>query len=111
VNVVREDPVRRGLLFLRHEQAVYVSFADGDGWQPLRLKCPRPPSRDLIVKGDDLAVATHGRGFWILDDSNRCASDRRDRRGASAPLHAAGALRIRWNTNTDTPLRRRSRWR
>src|SRR5882762_3212757 len=68
VNVVREDPIRRGLLFCGTEQAVYVSFDDGESWQSLRLNMPATSIRDLIVKGDDLAVATHGRGFWILDD-------------------------------------------
>ena len=48
--------------------AVYVSFDDGDNWQSLRLNLPATSVRDLIVKDDDLAIATHGRGFWILDN-------------------------------------------
>jgi photosystem II stability/assembly factor-like uncharacterized protein len=68
VNVVREDPRTRGLLFAGTEREVYVSFNDGDDWQPLSLNLPRTSVRDLIVHGDDLAIATHGRGFWILDD-------------------------------------------
>src|SRR4051794_476417 len=68
VNVVREDPRTRGLLFAGTERDVYVSFNDGDDWQPLSLNLPRTSVRDLIVHGDDLAIATHGRGFWILDD-------------------------------------------
>ncbi len=68
VNVVREDPKRKGLLFAGTEREVYVSFDDGDHWQSLRLNMPATSIRDLIVKDDDLAVATHGRGFWILDD-------------------------------------------
>ena len=67
-NAVREDPKKRGLLYASTEKGVYVSFDDGDRWQSLRLNLPASSVRDLIVKDDDIAVATHGRGFWILDD-------------------------------------------
>ena len=105
VNVVREDPVRRGLLFCGTEQAVYVSFNDGEDWQPLRLNMPATSIRDLIVKGDDLAVATHGRGFWILDDIQPLREVTDGVVAEDAHLFTPqAALRIRWNTNTDTPL-------
>jgi photosystem II stability/assembly factor-like uncharacterized protein len=105
VNVVREDPVRRGLLFCGTEQAVYVSFDDGGSWQPLRLNMPATSVRDLIVKGDDLAVATHGRGFWILDDIQPLREVTDAVVQEDAHLFAPQtALRIRWNNNTDTPL-------
>jgi len=68
VHAVREDPARRGLLYAGTEAGVYVSFDDGGHWQPLRLNLPVVPVHDLLVKGDDLVVATHGRSFWILDD-------------------------------------------
>ena len=68
MNVVREDPERKGLLFAGTERAVYVSFDDGDHWQSLRLNMAASSVRDLIIKGDDLCVGTHGRGFWILDN-------------------------------------------
>ncbi len=68
INVVREDPKRRGLLFAGSEQAVYVSFDDGDHWQSLRNNMPATSIRDLVIKDDDLVVGTHGRSFWILDD-------------------------------------------
>ena len=68
VHAVREDPVRRGLLFAAAELGVFVSFDDGAHWQPLKLDMPSVPIHDLLVKGDDLVVATHGRSFWILDD-------------------------------------------
>jgi photosystem II stability/assembly factor-like uncharacterized protein len=105
VNVVREDPVRRGLLFCGTEQAVYVSFDDGGSWQPLRLNMPATSVRDLIVKGDDLAVATHGRGFWILDDIQplREVTDALVQEEAHL-FQPQAALRVRWNANTDTPL-------
>ena len=68
VNVVREDPKRKGLLFAGTERQVYVSFDDGDHWQSLRLNMPATSIRDLVIKDDDLVVGTHGRSFWILDD-------------------------------------------
>jgi photosystem II stability/assembly factor-like uncharacterized protein len=68
VNAVREDPARKGLLYAATEMGVYVSFDDGDHWQSLQLNLPVTSVRDLVVHGDDLVIATHGRGFWILDD-------------------------------------------
>jgi photosystem II stability/assembly factor-like uncharacterized protein len=105
VNVVREDPRRRGLLFAGTEREIYVSFDDGDHWQSLRLNMPATSMRDLIIKDDDLVVATHGRGFWILDD----ITPLRQMTAASlaAPVvlfKPQTAVRVRWNQNTDTPL-------
>ncbi|UAK23221.1 WD40/YVTN/BNR-like repeat-containing protein [Sphingomonas nostoxanthinifaciens] len=68
VHVVRADPVRDGLLYAGTENGIFVSFDDGGHWQPLQLNLPRTPVHDLVVHADDLAVATHGRSFWILDD-------------------------------------------
>ena len=68
VHAVREDPKKRGLLYAGTETGMYVSFDDGARWQPLQLNLPTTPIADLVVKGDDLVVATHGRSFWILDD-------------------------------------------
>jgi photosystem II stability/assembly factor-like uncharacterized protein len=68
VRSVREDPVRRGLLFASTERGVYVSFNDGGLWQSLRRNLPIVPVHDLAIKGGDLIAATHGRSFWILDD-------------------------------------------
>jgi photosystem II stability/assembly factor-like uncharacterized protein len=68
VHAVREDPIREGLLFAGTERGVYVSFDDGAEWQSLQLNLPVSPIHDLVVHGDDLVVATHGRSFWILDD-------------------------------------------
>jgi hypothetical protein len=67
VNAVREDPKVKGLLYAATELRVYVSFDDGGHWQPLQLNMPAVSVRDLIVHGDDLDIATHGRGFWVLD--------------------------------------------
>jgi photosystem II stability/assembly factor-like uncharacterized protein len=66
--VVREDPNRRGLLYCGTERGILVSFDDGGSWQRLESNLPIVPIWDLVIKGTDLVVATHGRAFWILDD-------------------------------------------
>jgi photosystem II stability/assembly factor-like uncharacterized protein len=68
VHAVREDPAKRGLLYAATETGVFVSFDDGAHWQSLQLDLPQSPVHDLVVKDNDLVVATHGRSFWILDD-------------------------------------------
>src|ERR1019366_324393 len=68
VHAVREDTVRKGLLFAGTEKGVYASFDDGANWQKLQLNLPITPIHDLVVHANDLAVATHGRAFWVLDD-------------------------------------------
>src|ERR1700741_1754804 len=104
-NVVREDPVREGLLFAGTETSVYVSFNDGDSWQPLQLNLPHTSMRDLTIHGDDLIVGTHGRSFWILDDIAPLRQLSEEVAKASAYLFAPQeALRVRWNKNPDTPL-------
>jgi photosystem II stability/assembly factor-like uncharacterized protein len=66
--VIREDPMRRGLLYAGTETGLYISFDDGVSWQRFRSNLPVVPIYDLAIKNDDLVVATHGRSFWILDD-------------------------------------------
>jgi photosystem II stability/assembly factor-like uncharacterized protein len=68
VRAVREDPAKRGLLYAGTETGVFVSFDDGASWRSLQLNLPTTPVHDLVVKNDDLVLATHGRSFWILDD-------------------------------------------
>ena len=68
VRAVREDPKKRGLLYAGSETGVQVSFNDGESWRSLQLNLPTAPIHDLVVKNDDLVLATHGRSFWILDD-------------------------------------------
>jgi photosystem II stability/assembly factor-like uncharacterized protein len=104
-NAVREDPVRKGLLFAGTETSVYVSFDDGDNWQPLQLNLPHTSMRDLAIHGDDLIVGTHGRSFWILDDITPLRQMSSEIAKAPVTLFAPQeALRFRWNRNTDTPL-------
>ena len=66
--VIREDPARKGLLYAGTETSVYVSFDDGDSWQRLSLNLPAVPVHDMLIKNDDIVIATHGRAIWILDD-------------------------------------------
>jgi photosystem II stability/assembly factor-like uncharacterized protein len=105
VNTVREDPVRKGLLFAGTELAVFVSLDDGDHWQPLRQNMPVTSIRDLVIHENDLIVGTHGRGFWILDD----IAPLREMSAAIAASDAylfrpSAAYRVRRSENTDTPL-------
>lgn len=68
VHVVKEDPVRRGLLFAGTERGAFVSFDDGDSWQSLQINLPVTSVRDFEVHENDLIVGTHGRGIWVIDD-------------------------------------------
>jgi len=115
VNVVREDPRTKGLLYAGTERDAYVSFNDGDSWQSITLNLPHTSVRDLIVHGDDLVVATHGRGFWILDDitplrelctnpNPRIPNESQTRNPQSRLYIPQTAYRLRRNQNTDTPL-------
>jgi hypothetical protein len=109
VNVVREDPVTRGLLFAGSERAVYVSFNDGDDWQSLRLNMPATSVRDLVLHDDDIVAGTHGRSFWILDDMSPLralvpAGRTVARRGDAQLFTPRTTYRFRRNKNTDTPL-------
>jgi photosystem II stability/assembly factor-like uncharacterized protein len=105
VNVVREDPVRKGLLFAGTETSVYVSFDDGDHWQPLQLNLPHTSMRDLTIHGDDLVVGTHGRSFWILDNITPLRQLKAEVAGAAVHLFLPQtATRVKWNRNPDTPL-------
>jgi photosystem II stability/assembly factor-like uncharacterized protein len=108
VNSVREDPRRKGLLFAGTETAVWVSFDDGEHWQSLQLNLPHTSVRDLAVHDEDVIVATHGRGFWILDDISPLrqltpALTNADNREPHL-FKPAPAYRVRRDTNTDTPL-------
>jgi photosystem II stability/assembly factor-like uncharacterized protein len=105
VNAVREDPRERGLLFAATERGVYVSFNSGDFWQPLRFNLPATSVRDIVIHGDDLVAATHGRGFWILDDITPLRQSAPAEAAAAAYLYEpATAIRVRRDQNTDTPL-------
>jgi hypothetical protein len=101
---VRDDPVKKGLLFAGTEKSVWVSFDAGDHWQSLQLNLPHSSMRDLWVKDDDLIVATHGRSFWVLDDISPLREATTE--VATSDVHLfrpARAYRIMRSTNTDTP--------
>ncbi|HEY2120703.1 MAG TPA: hypothetical protein VGH37_16050 [Candidatus Acidoferrum sp.] len=105
--VVREDPVRKGMLFAGTETGIYISFDFGDHWQSLQLGLPTSSVRDLNIHGDDLVAATFGRGLWILDDISplRQLSDglQKSRVHFFVPQTAT---RVHWDNHPDTPLQR-----
>jgi hypothetical protein len=105
VDTVREDTVRKNLLFAGTENAVWVSFDAGDHWQSLQLNLPHTAMRDLWIHENDLVVGTHGRSFWILDDITplRQITDSVAKSDACL-FQPEAAYRLRRNTNTDTPL-------
>ncbi len=104
VNAVREDPQRKGLLFAATEQAVWMSWDDGDHWTSLQINLPHTSMRDLWIHDQDLVLATHGRSIWILDD----ISVLRQLAGAALRepelVRPAPAYRVERSTWTDTPI-------
>ena len=105
VNAVREDPYVAGLLYAATESGVYLSSDDGRSWRSLQSNLPHTSVRDLVVHGNDLAIATHGRGFWILDDIEPIRELARDASTPAVRFFApASAYRVRRSINTDTPL-------
>jgi photosystem II stability/assembly factor-like uncharacterized protein len=102
VHAVREDPKRRGLLYAGTELGMFVSFDDGGHWQPLQLNLPISPIHDLVVKDDDLVVATHGRSFWVLDDITPLRQVNAQSAQQDAILYAPQvALRLHYPTDID----------
>jgi len=105
LNCVREDPLRKGLLYACTELGVYISFNDGDSWQSLQLNMPATSVRDLVVHGDDLVVATHGRSFWILDDASPLREMNAQVSAADLWLFKpAPAYRVRPGSDQGTPV-------
>jgi len=103
--VIRADTKKAGLLFAGTESAMYVSFDDGDDWQSLMLNLPNTSYRDIVIKNNDLVVATYGRSIWILDDIS--ALRQMTPETASEPVHLfkpGDAIRVRRNVNTGTPF-------
>jgi photosystem II stability/assembly factor-like uncharacterized protein len=107
MQTVKEDSKRKGLLFAGTELGVYVSFNDGDEWQSLQLNLPPVSMRDLAIHGDDLVVATHGRGFWVLDDITplRQITDNLAQSGAYL-FRPADAIRMHAGTDYGSPMPR-----
>ena len=104
VAVVRSDPVRKGLLYAGTDAGVYVSFDDGDAWQPLQHNLPVAWVRDLLVHDNDLIAATQGRAIWVLDDLTPLRQLTAETTTADAHLFApAAAYHVRDSQNKDTP--------
>ncbi|MDQ2925724.1 MAG: hypothetical protein M3R43_09250, partial [Acidobacteriota bacterium] len=108
VNSVKEDTQQKGLLYAATELRVYVSFDDGERWQPLQLNMPVTSVRDIVVHGDDLAIATYGRGFWVLDQMSslrQIAAEGKRIAVEKAHLFAPGeALALHNGSMNGTPL-------
>ncbi len=104
VDTVREDPVRQGLLYAGTENAVWLSFDDGDRWQSLQLNLPHTSMRDLWIHDNDLIVGTHGRSFWILDDISPLRDLAKSVPSAAHLFAPASTYRIQRDNYTDTPL-------
>ena len=98
VRVVREDPVRQGLLYAGTERGVWLSFDDGGHWTRLQRNLPAVPVHDLTVKDNDLVIATHGRSFWIMDDISVLRTMTPEMTQLASHLFApAAAYRVRWD--------------
>ncbi len=105
VQVVREDPLKQGLLFAGTETSVYVSFDDGDHWQSLRLNLATTSYRDLTIHDHDLIAGTYGRAIWILDDITPLEQMSAEITDGSAHLfRPETAIRVRFDVNQDTPF-------
>jgi photosystem II stability/assembly factor-like uncharacterized protein len=105
VRVMREDPVRKGLLFAGTDSTVFLSYDDGDHWHPLTLDLPATPVTDMEIHDDDMVISTYGRGLWILDNISPIRQLTPELLASAAHLFVpAPALRVRWDTNQDTPL-------
>jgi len=103
--VIRADTKKAGLLFAGTESGMYVSFDDGDDWQSLMLNLPNTSYRDIVVKDNDLVVATYGRSIWILDDISPLRQITPATASEPAHLFKPGdAIRVRRNINTGTPF-------
>lgn len=102
---IREDPVRKGLLYAGTESGVFVSFDNGGHWQSLQLNLPTCDVRDLVVHGDDLDIATYGRSLWILDDVTPLRQASAETANTGVYLYKPQtAIRVRWDNDWDTPL-------
>ena len=107
MQTVKEDPKRRGLLVAGTELGVFVSFNDGDQWQSLQLNLPPTSMRDLAFHDNDLIVATHGRGFWVLDDISALRQASSDVVSSDAFLFKpADAVLIPQNSDNGTPTQK-----
>ncbi len=104
VNVVREDPKQKGLLYAGTEREVYFSIDDGENWQSLRNNMPATSIRDLVIHEDDLVVGTHGRSAWILDNIAPLRELANSSKSESFLFSPSDTYRVRWNMFSDTPL-------
>ncbi len=104
VRVVREDPVRKGMLYAGTDTTVFVSMDDGDHWHSLKLNLPSSPVTDIDVHGEDLVISTYGRALWILDDLEPLREWNPLVTNSEVHLfQPATGVRVLWDNNQDTP--------
>ena len=107
VHSIKEDPQRRGLLVCGTERGAFLSFDDGDSWQPLQLNLPVTSVRDFEFYENDLVVATHGRGFWVIDDISALRQATDDVAKADVYLFKpADAINVQQGGDNGTPLQK-----
>jgi photosystem II stability/assembly factor-like uncharacterized protein len=104
VNIVREDPTRKGLLYAGTEKGIYLSLDDGANWLSLQQNMPITSVRDVDVHGDDLVIATHGRGFWIMDDVTALRQIDVAHKSDVFLFKPTDAIRVRTPRFTGTPM-------
>ncbi len=104
VNVLREDPTQKGLLYAGTERGAFVSFDDGDHWQPLQSGLPRTSVRDITLHGEDLVIATHGRGFYVMDDIAPLRALAADATNGARLFAPAPAIRLHEPPFVGTPM-------
>ncbi|QUD89281.1 hypothetical protein [Phenylobacterium montanum] len=104
VNVVREDPAQKGLLYAGTERGAFVSFDDGDHWQPLQSGLPRTSVRDITLHDADLVIATHGRGFYVMDDIAPLRALAADASAGARLFTPAPAIRLHEPPFVGTPM-------
>jgi photosystem II stability/assembly factor-like uncharacterized protein len=103
--VVREDPLRKGMLFAGTETGVYLSYDSGDHWQAFQLNLPTTSVRDLVIHGNDLVAATYGRALWILDDISPLRQFGPDLAKTNVQFFVPqAAVRTHWDNHPDTPV-------
>jgi photosystem II stability/assembly factor-like uncharacterized protein len=106
MQTIKEDPKKRGLLVAGTELGVFISFNDGDTWQSMQLNLPPSSMRDFAFHDNDLIVATHGRGFWVLDDISALRQHEDAVNSAAHLFKPADAILLPSNTDDGTPTQK-----
>ncbi len=101
--VVREDPVKEGLLFAGTEYGIFVSFDDGANWKPFQQNLPVTPITDFKIHRGDIAISTMGRGFWLLDDIDALRQNNFSNITAATLFKPSNTIRYRLSARGSNP--------